>query len=425
MISRIGLFSGKAPNLLRSLAINTASMSLSQVLRVALNVLLSLLVANKLGANGLGKYAILTAFVVLVQELAYAGLPRLIVREVARHPEQTSTWFARSTINQLLAGMAGTIILWSSSNFLNYDADLLQAFRIAAFCLIPSTFASTAEAFLQARERMHLIALTQLAGRGTQLVGSVVLLFMGYGIQALAAMIVVSQAAAAVTGLLALRSLQVWRAFRLEWQSSLLLFRQAAEFNLLQISVIAYNKLDVLVLSMVADATVVGFYNAAWLVIQLINTVSTGFSSAIYPILSRHYVESKTHFKEFVLRSIGFGTLLSTIATVTVIILAPFLISIPFHDEKYQASVPLLRLLAPFLVISMGNAIMANSLFASNQQRQSVMVATIKLAFGLVIYWILVERYTDVGAAVATVTTGLIGTFLNAYFVFNSMRKQR
>jgi O-antigen/teichoic acid export membrane protein len=421
---QISLKALKEHPFVRRLAINTASMTLVQGARVIINVILSLLVANQFGAAGLGKYAILTAFVLLFQQIVNAGIPRLIVREVARHQEDTTRWFSRSVFNQLFAGLLGMALYWIVIGFLSYDDDLLQALQVSALCLIPYAFGSTVDSFLQAGEKMHLINLTQLSGRFVQLIGSAVLLAFGYDIVALAWMIVLGQIVTAIVALILSISLRYFRGIRLEWKASLLLFKQAFDFNLLQLSIIVYSKLDILILSLFVDEVLVGIYNAAWLVIQAITVLATGYSAAIYPILSRYYTESIALFKRSLGTFLRIGVLASFFVALIVFLLAGPIIAIPFRDPGYVDSSPILRILSPFIIIFTINAIMANGLFASNQQRLSVIVAGVKLVIGFFLYWILIQQLGIIGAAVATVLAGLVGSALNGYFLHRSLRRE-
>lgn len=421
---RLSLTALKTHLLARRLVVNTASMSMVQGSRVLINVLLSLLVANRLGADGLGKYALLTAFVAFFQQVVNAGVPHLVVREVARHKEDTSHWFSRAVTNQFFAGLGGMAVYWIVISILSYEADLLWALRVSVLCLIPYAFASTVEAFLQASERMHLINLTQLSGRSVQLIGSTILLLLGYGIVSLAWMIVLGQVVSGLIALfLSLRN-RYFQGFGLNFRASFLLFKQAIEFNLLQLSVIVYGKLDILILSLFVDTAVVGIYNAAWLVIQAISVLAVGYSAAIYPILSRYYAERIVLFRRSVWLFLRTGLLGSTVVAIAVFIFAPIIIAIPFRDPAYVDSVPILRILSPFIVVFTCNAIMANSLFASNKQRLSVIVSVTKLVVGLVLYWVLVQQFGIVGAAVSTVLAGLVGTSLNGYFLVRSTQSE-
>ena len=410
--------------LIRRLAINTASISISQSIRVILNITLSLVIANKLGAVGLGKYAILNAYLLFFQHLSSAGVPKLIIRQVAQDEQNTSDWFANAVLNQIIGSVSGILLFWGAATILSYDLNLIYAFYIAAISLLFFTFSSIVEAFLQALEKMQYIILIQMIGRGIQVVGSIVLLYKGYGIIAVAGMVTLGQIFAAYTSFRIVKHLKIWTNSRFQLRASLYLYRQAFEFNLLQFSVIIFNKLDVLILSMFVDESTVGLYNAAWLVIQLATTLLAGFSNAIYPVFSRYFVESIQRFNKFFTSTLFLGFLLSSLTTIIIYTFSELIISIPYPEKEYAASIEILRYLSPFIIFSMCNAIMANALMASKNQRLSVIVSSVKLIIGFFIYLVLVNQFSALGAAFSTVIISLIGTIINGYFVTKIYRRQ-
>jgi len=408
---------------IRRLAINTASISFSQSIRVVLNVALSIVIANQLGAGGLGKYAILNAYLLFFQQLSLAGIPKLIIRQVAQDAHNASEWFSNATINQIISSIVGTLLFWGVASLLSYDLDLIYAFYIAAISLLFFTFSSTVEAFLQAQEKMQYTILIQLLGRGVQIFGSMLLLFWGYGIISIAWMITIGQIVAAFVSIFLARRLKIWVNFNFRWSASLNLFKQAFEFNLLQFSVIIFNKLDVLILSMFVDEATVGLYNAAWLVIQLATTLLAGFSNAIYPIFSRYYIKTRQRFVRFFIFSLFLGFMVSSFASILIFIFSKLLITIPYPNEEYAASTQILRFLSPFVLFSMCNAIMGNALMASKNQRFSVIVSSVKLIIGFFVYLVLVNQFSAIGAAISTVITSIIGTIINGYFVIKITRR--
>jgi len=105
------------------------------VARIALNTALSLLVARRLGAEGLGKYAVLTAYIQVFQVFTALGLPQLVIREMARRPHERRYWFQGAVVTQLLAAGGGAAILILITNVLDYPVDTAQALR---FRLRPS-----------------------------------------------------------------------------------------------------------------------------------------------------------------------------------------------------------------------------------------------------------------------------------------------
>ncbi|RLC79035.1 MAG: hypothetical protein DRI61_08725, partial [Chloroflexi bacterium] len=300
---------------------------------------------------------------------------------------------------------------------LKHPADTTQALEIIALSLFPFALSSAAESTFQAMERMDFIALAQIGAKGIQVLGSILALMAGKGIIALSWMIVISQSFAALIEISIVKWLGLWRDFKVNWGAAISLFSHSFDFFILSIFVIIFSKLDVLILSQMAGEKAVGLYNAAYLIIQVINFLSASYSNAAYPVLSRLFNEARSYFETMLRKSLLFGIVITTLIALLLEVAAEPIINLLYKDKGYIASALLLRIEAPFIIIFIWNAILASGLMVSNLQRRSVIVSGIKLGVGLIYYVFLTTWLGVVGTAIATVLAGFTGTVLNLYFI--------
>lgn len=385
--------------------------------RIALNTALSLLVARRLGAEGLGKYAVLTAYIQVFQVFTALGLPQLVIREMARRPHERRYWFQGAVVTQLLAAGGGAAILILITNVLDYPVDTAQALRVAALSLFPFAVSSAAESAFQAREQMGLIALTQIGSRGVQVTGSVLALLVGQDIVALAWMSVIGQCLAATIDIVLVRGMGLWRGFRVDLNASKRLFRQSLDFFILSLSVVTFTRLDILILSQMVGERATGLYNAAYLVVQVMNFLSASYGHAAYPVLSRLFSEARARFETLLRKSLLFGMTSTLLIAILLATAAQPIMGFLYKGEEYATSALLLRIMVPFVVIFMWNSLLSKGLMVSDLQRRSVIVSSAKLGTGLIYYHLLTTWLGVAGTAIATVLAGLTGTILNYYFV--------
>jgi O-antigen/teichoic acid export membrane protein len=142
-----------------------------------------------------------------------------------------------------------------------------------------------------------------------------------------------------------------------------------------------------------------------------------GYSNAAYPVLSRLYEQAPARFAQLLRRSLFYGTAASAFVAIGLALAARPIIALLYGLPAYAPSVQLLRLLSPFVVVFLCNALLANGLMAANQQRRSVMVALIKLIAGAIYYVGFTAWLGAPGTALATVLAGLTGTALNYYYL--------
>lgn len=406
----------KKGNISQRLAKNAAALSIAQIARIGFGTVLSLLVARKLGAEGLGKYAVLNAYLQIFQMLAKVGVNRLAVREMARKPKEGRDWFQRTLVNQVLGAGGSAVALILIANLLNHPADTTRALEIAALSLLPFAMASASESAFQAKEQMGFTALAQVIARGSQVIGSVLLLLAGHGIVALAWMFVVGQCLVVIIEINITRRMGLWQNFSVDLRMVFTLYRQSWEFFVQSILVIVFTKIDVLILSQIVGEKATGLYNAAYLVIRVINFLSASYSEAAYPVLSRLFVKARASFETMISKSLLFGVAGALLIALWLEIAAEPIIGLLYPGKDYATSVSLLRIEAPFVVIFMWNALLAKGLMSSGHQRYSVIVSGIKLGIGLICHFALTTWLGVEGTAMATVLAALSGTILNYYF---------
>lgn len=399
------------------IARNTAALSIIQFARTGFNMILSVLVARQLGVEGLGKYAVLTAYLHIFGVLSVAGVPRLVIREMARRPDQSRFWFQCTVVNQAIGAICSAVALILLANSLDHPADTTEALEIAALSLLPAALSSAIESLLQAKERMELITISQVIGNGVQTAVGILVLFAGRSILGLAWTILAGQCLVAAMEIVLTARMALWQEFRFDLRQALLLFKASFDFFLISLSVVIFNRLDVMILSQMLGEKAVGVYNAAYLVVRFITFLSSSYSDAVYPALSRLFEKERADFEALLHKSLLFGTVLTLLITIWLSVAAEPIISLLYNGQEYALSVLLLRIDAPFVIIFTWNAIIAGGLMASNFQQRSVIVSGVKLLAGLFYYTTLIALFRLPGAAVATVLAGLTGTVLNYYFL--------
>jgi len=402
----------------RRLVRNTLALSIAQVAHIGLNTVLSLLIARLRGAEGLGKYAVITAYLQIFQVLITMGAPRLVVREIARQPhceERARHWFQVMLVNQVLGAGIGVCVLVFLAHVLDHPPLTVRALEVVSLSLLPFAISSAAESVLQAEERMELIALAQMVSWGVQVVGSVIALLVGKDIVALASMLVAKQTVAALIEGWVLRPTGVWRCFRVDLAAAIYLCRAALAFYARSILSTVFSKIDVLFLAQIAGEEAAGIYSAAYLVIQVINYLSVSYSTAAYPVLARLFGEGLDRFRSLLRRSVLFGLLTTLIIAIQIAAVATPIVYL-LYGEDYASSASVLRAEAPFVVIFLWNTLISNGLLVSNLQRRSVIVSGVKLGASLIYYPLLIVWLGPVGAALGTLLAGLTAAVLNYYF---------
>lgn len=409
----------------RRLAKNTLALFTTSMGRIVLGLVLQLYVARRLGAGGLGKYAVVLAFVAIFQVVTELGLSRLLIRELARQrgtphfTREAGRYFWGAVSVQIVGAFLAYGLLITAVQLLGYKQDTSRALYIAGLGLFPHAITSACEACFQAMERMELVAGVETASYAVQFGLAVALLAGGHGVVALGGVILLAEVLAAVLSLWVALRIGFLLPLRFDLAFSWQLTRAAPPFFLLALSVIAYSRLDVIMISKLMGERAAGVYSAAYLIVRAVSLISTAYSDALYPALSRLHddISARERLSLAGRKALQYGLTLVLPVAAGIAVLAPALIRMLYSSNQYTEASRVLRLVIWETVPFLANAVLSRLLIASNLQRLSVRVAVVKLVAATIYYATLIPLFGLPGAAVATVLATFTGTGMNLRFV--------
>ncbi len=383
---------------------NTFFVSLGQGVQLLLALLLMPFAARFLGDADFGRYSLastLMFFVFLANDL---GLNTWLTREAAREREASRRLLARVLGIKLAAAPVAYGLLVLFLALAGFDQVTRRAVEIFAVYGITSSLGQAFTAIFRAHERMQFETLVVVAEKALITGLGLFLLVQGFGIEEFSAVFPLAGFASA-----ALAASMLWaRFFRPgiafdfpAWPGTL---RVSVAFGISVFLATVYNKIDVVMLSMMQSVAVVGWYSAAYKLLAFTNVVPNIAATVLFPRLS---VYSKSDSKGL---SHLFGQAMLYLSALALpmipggILLAPQIIHTVFGPEYAQA-VPALQILVVAAGILFLNIFLASLYGAANFQTKLVGIQTLGLALNVGLNWVLIPRFAHLGAAAATVAT--------------------
>ena len=137
----------------KRVAKNTAWLFIGRLGSQAMLVLFTLILARRLGDEGLGVYAFITSVIFLGNLTSTFGTDMLIMREVAAKRERGL--LASSVLIQLAIAVPFILIVFVAAPYLpNQSADAVSALRLYSLSLLPLAFYTACSSALRGIERM-------------------------------------------------------------------------------------------------------------------------------------------------------------------------------------------------------------------------------------------------------------------------------
>ena len=349
-----------------------------------------------------GKYTYIIEFVSIFAFFSDGGFTQHIVKESSQKPDLIESIYAKAQSAQILISALMLFLILGIS----YPSNSLQDFYylgIFGLSVVISAYFAPMLAILIAAGRKDLIFYKDLS------LSILKLAFMLIGIYFKAPLtyfIYLGFINCLVLSLLFLytrykKEFLYFLKLKIDIPGSIGFIRHGALFTVLMAANVIYNKIDIIMLEKIAGSTEVGFYSGSTRFVYPFMFISGAFMTAIFPSLAKHS-DNKSEFKKIQYLATyylgGIGILLSTLLFFSAEHIFPF-----FFDEKYDASIPVFRILVWYLAIVFIYGSISNNLVAKNKIKFLVYLNLIMIVLNVALNSFLIPVYGAKGAAIATI----------------------
>ncbi len=377
--------------------------SVGDILAKGLHFLAFVYLARRLGVATYGLVELALAFLAWLLYLADAGVEAWATRQAARS-ENPAALVGRVLPLRLSLAALALATLVGALPFLPDVAGLGQLLLAFGASLVPQ--ALNPRWLLLGRERMTRAAQAQAVA---QVVFAIAVLAAVSGpedVLWVAAARFLGDLASVVLFLPAARReagpLAPWTL-----RGSGALLREALGLGVSRaLGLLTYN-LDSLLLGSLVGASAVGLYGAAYKPVTAGLALPLTWFLAIYPALSRTWLESRSAFEATVARSLRLSALFAVPLAVGGLLLAAPVVRFLFGDS-YAPAAPALAILAVSGATVTLRGTYRMALQAAGRVREDLILAGAAAAANLVLNLALIPRFGIVGAASATVASELL-----------------
>ena len=372
-----------------------------------------MIIAHKVSVVEFGKYSFVLAFAIFFQLVADAGLPRMMIREIAKNPEGFAPLVGAAVSLIWLASGVICLLVALIVPFLHFGMDVKVSALVMSFATLATFHAAGYSAVLRAFEdnelnylgyvlhKILLLGLILLAIRfQTGLVGFVsahlvsnLLLWYFYHI-------VVSHLYSRIT----LRiDVPLWKSLivaALPMGGGVMLRQLALQ-------------LDILILTWMTNLTTVGLFSGPYRISMALRVIPQTLSLPLYPLYSRTAHLSPERFREAYQWSMKFFALISIPFAAFFVAWSKPILRLALGD-KFLPALPAMQLLGLGLVPFFLSTLFQYLFAALDEQRRFLMSTCVGSALRILLLIILIPTFGFVGPAIAFVCaeTVIVGIWM-------------
>lgn len=369
------------------------------------DALVSIMLARYLAPEGFGLLAFALSFANLFGMLPGFGMGTLAIRDIARNPEQVGRYMGNGLYAKVGLSALTLLLIGATSWMMGFPLGKTEIVLLAGLFMVTETAMRFTTSFFQAVQKPGMAARVNLLTRAGWLAGSLGVMAAGGGIPQLIGIRVLVTAIGLVLSVILVEA----RLKKIDWRLDLSFIKKmltdSFPFVLFRLKGKMTGDMDTVMISLLRDDLMTGWYSAAQKLLRVFSFVPTSFSQAILPILSKSMVESTEEVKDLLRKSIRLLLIISfPIAGVGCILAGE--ITRFIYGPAYVQAADALRILAwsvPFLFLNNGSLVAA--IGAAGEEKAGVKIVLIGGLFSTLSNFIVVPLYGHVGAA----STSVIG----------------
>lgn len=385
-----------------------------EIFTKAVGLLLFVFMANFLGPIDIGIYAAALAMGGSFAIISNFGFERLVEKDIGRNNKLVYSHFREiSLIKLLLTFLAfGVYYLF----LLVLDEPHFGLMTLVAVFVYLQSFMLFFSSFFRGIGKPGLEALVRVVFSLLQIVLCVSALFLGWGLEGVVSLQIVSVGVATILASIVIDALASGRAPSYRWSTLWRHLKAAAPLAGMMVILFFFgNRLNIMLLKLLTTEEAVGYYAPASRLFTNLNTIPAAMMGAFLPIMSGLYIRTLGGFVRTFRFTLKYLFIISAPIAVGTIIVAEQLTVFLFQD-KFLPSVIALQILMAGIIISFWNRAISRSMMACNKEKYFVPLFLLLAVVNISANLILVPLFSYVGTSIAVVITQ--GTQLLAMLFF-------
>ncbi len=371
------------------------------------------MMARRLGSSEFGDFVFGLSLAQILMLVAGVGSEELIARELARDPNRIHDLFLDVYRFKTILLSALWLVMWGIVALAGYRLQTQLAMLAIGAGVAVESNTRTINAVFGALERSHLIAVTLIAQRGLTAGFGVLALLLGAKLLIVSVVFLLGSVAGQVVARHALRRKVVkprGRPDRSRWPA---IVRAGLGFGLVGAGYMVLIRIDGTLLGLLIpgaeDNSQLGYYGAAYRLVEATMFISWGFSGAMLPWLARGQGGGLSPARGMAIAIKLLGVVLGALSAGFVLFAEP-LVDL-FYGDAYAGAVGPMRVIGAMALIYGLNSFLGAVLISRGIPLRYLRPLLSVIALNVVLSLLLIPRWQASGAAAAAIVSGVVLLF--------------
>lgn len=375
-------------NTTRLLVRNVAHLAIGQVVTTGISVLLTAVIGRALEPAQLGVLYTVFAISAFVYVIVEWGQGTYLVREMARGRVDEPELIGSALLMRLAAVVVSSIVAVAIALAMGYSSEIVWFTLLAMVAGIPATLFGPLGCSFRGKDRMDIDAFANSVGRAVTLVATFFALRFGGGLAEIILMGGVGGIATLLVAIISASRLGI--AVKAPVSKALVeIFRHGAPLTAFSLVLASQSFLDVLLLSILAGPTVVGWFGAFRSIFGIVTSPAMILLGATFPALSR--ASRSLPDLQRMVDATGRIMFIAAASTSSALYLfADDMVAIVFGHGRFEQTASILRVSAIFIPLLFFVLILASAMNAVGRNKEMAIISIVRVAFCAVMNWFII-----------------------------------
>jgi len=399
---------------------NTSFITFSKIIENLAAYFIIILISRYLGAEGLGQYSFIFAFVGIFCLFADFGLSEMMVKDLSKN---------FSKINKYLSSLFSLKLILTFISFLIYfvclffigKKEIFLALVLVGIMQIITIFQGVFYNILRIKHSGRKIMIVNIVERVIALLGVLIILPLTKSLTLLVLIFLISNLMKSI--ILFMFTKKYFKInLDFDFKPLINLIKKSLPFMLIGFFATIYIQMDSIMLSFMQGDVIVGFYNAGYKLINVLSIIPFILLTFGFPLFAKLFNSDKKALKRLFEKILYYSMVLIFPITIGVFYLGRRLLEFIYNFNSIEAATAFNILIVAEIFIFL-TIILGQFIVAANKQKVFAYIGGIGAFVNIALNFILIPKYSLYGAGIATLITYVLMFVLMYFFIKKNLLK--
>jgi len=370
---------------------NFSHLAIGQIASTALGILLSALLGRALEPAQFGVLYIVFAITAFVSVVVDWGQGIYLLKEMARGRIDEPELIGSALLIRLATTVFSSVTAVSVALALGYNSQIVALTLLAVIAAVPATMYAPFGYSFRGKDRMDIDAFANIVGKAMTLVATAIALSLGGGLTEVILMQGVGGISVLLVGAIAAWRLEI--AVKAPMVKAIReLLRHGAPIAAFSLVTASQPFVEILLLSVLTDPAVVGWYGASRTIFGVIISPATIVVGAVFPELSR-VSRSLPDLRRVIDASGRVLFIAAAFMSSALYLFADHMVAIIYGHGRFEQTASILRVNAIFIPLLFFGLLFAVVMVIVGWNKAMAAITIVKIAFCVVLSWLLIDYW--------------------------------